>query len=777
MQLSRDQVNTILKNAPVGADKKQILDGLITRGYELEGVDTNAAKKALAPKQPVPVQPTPGFSQELTNRASKIGDIVSSVNKDTPVLKTSLDIANQIVGAPAAALYKSLPEGVQNVGNAVAENVIAKPIQKLTDFISESPTLQKFVMDNPDKAKQLEDIFGNVAAASELVGNATALSGVPKPISSTADNLTRLVGKTMKSAAKSTQGVLGTGLQRTGEKIQMSVIRPSVKDVSDGFKIENIEKYDVGGSLPETIAKTHTKMNELSNQLREKLAENPAARVDLNTILKETTDSLMSGKTKSFGDNQAIKRVIENLKEEIAQAAEDGVVDLVDATNIKRAAGTKGAWAYNRPEMDASAIEKVYTEFYDKMKTAIETNAPEGVKEINRQISELIPVNNAAMRRLPVAERNNAMSLTDTIGLTSAIFDPKALLIMGATIASKSGRVGNVLVKAGKAVKNAKLEGDINLNPDVKVPGALPGYVNIGGEVKDVSRLVDRANPYSGAAALLDDVDRKPMYKLADAIARKEAITKQMVQDADSVIEKINTAAGKQLINPNGTDLSKLKQITLLREADDVLTKKAIAGYDKAQAKLGAQKKSPISDDLVSEAKKYKSAEDFVKAKTNAYHGTDKVFEKFDLSKVGTTQKLDKYGMFFTSDKQTARNYSSLYPQKSKVNWTPQDKINAEKAIVMDAFIKDSDALTFSEVIDLYEKGKIKTKVKSEGFVRPSTYFDMNRDSIKEAMEVTGKDVFKITKEGETFYMVNNPDKMMSKSQLTEIWNKANNKN
>ena len=183
-----------------------------------------------------------------------------------------------------------------------------------------------------------------------------------------------------------------------------------------------------------------------------------------------------------------------------------------------------------------------------------------------------------------------------------------------------------------------------------------------------------------------------------------------------------------------------------------------------------------MSSDLSTEAKKYKSAEDFVKSKTNAYHGTDKVFDKFDLSKVGTTQKLDKYGMFFTSDKQTARNYSSLYPQKSKINWTPQDKINAEKAIVMDAFVKDSDALTFSEVMDLYEKGKIKTKVKSAGFVRPSTYFDMNRDAIKEAMDITGKDVFKITKEGETFYMVNNPDKMITKSQLEEIWKKANKK-
>lgn len=157
-----------------------------------------------------------------------------------------------------------------------------------------------------------------------------------------------------------------------------------------------------------------------------------------------------------------------------------------------------------------------------------------------------------------------------------------------------SNRSANIVKKTTKS--NALTSNISTTVPEtstsVKPKGNVqPGFVTIGGEVKDVTKFVDKTSPYSSAAALLDDVDRKPMYKLADAIAKKETITKEMVREADSVIEKINTAVGKQLINPNGTDLSKLKQITLLREADDALTKKAIAGYDKAQAKLGNKKK------------------------------------------------------------------------------------------------------------------------------------------------------------------------------------------
>jgi hypothetical protein len=254
-----------------------------------------------------------------------------------------------------------------------------------------------------------------------------------------------------KAVARGTATLAGKGLEATGQKIQQSVIRPSIKDVQDGFKIENVSKYDVGGSLPETIAKTHTKMNELSQQLAEKL-KGTDIKINLSETMQKTAERLASNKAASFGDNAALDRVLEQIADEATRVGGDAI-DLIQATNVKRGAGNKGAWAYNRPEPDASAIERAYTEFYNVIKGQIEAAAPPGVKEINKQLSELIPIQNAALRRLPVEQRNNVFSLTDSIGFLTAVFDPKALLLVGASKAARSGKVGNALVKAGQKLQ------------------------------------------------------------------------------------------------------------------------------------------------------------------------------------------------------------------------------------------------------------------------------------------------------------------------------------
>ena len=146
------------------------------------------------------------------------------------------------------------------------------------------------------------------------------------------------------------------------------------------------------------------------------------------------------------------------------QAGQRGVVGLLKATDIKRGAGTKGSWAYNRPEPDANAIEKVYTTFYNKLKIAIEKNAPQGVKEINKKMSDLIPISNAALRRLPVEQRNNIISLTDSIGLFSSMFDPRSLALIGANRLSKSGKFGQFLVNLAERTPKTGIGQRIFLN-------------------------------------------------------------------------------------------------------------------------------------------------------------------------------------------------------------------------------------------------------------------------------------------------------------------------
>lgn len=45
MEISKQQMQTILRNAPAGADKKKIVEGLLDKGFTLEGLDTTQARE------------------------------------------------------------------------------------------------------------------------------------------------------------------------------------------------------------------------------------------------------------------------------------------------------------------------------------------------------------------------------------------------------------------------------------------------------------------------------------------------------------------------------------------------------------------------------------------------------------------------------------------------------------------------------------------------------------------------------------------------------------
>lgn len=246
---------------------------------------------------------------------------------------------------------------------------------------------------------------------------------------------------------------------KTADKIQTSVIKPSQADIKDGFSIDTIKKYNLGGSLKQTFEKTDKTLDSLSKQLNSKL-ESSNASIDLNKVYENTAKKLLGAKLESFGSNAQMEGAIEKLRNEIvAVSGDNGIVSIPEAQLVKRASGHFGAWSYGVPTPEATASQKVYNTFYNELKTAIEQNSPEGVKQINQEISKLIPVMNALIRRIPVAERNNALSLTDIISLTGASLDPRALSISLLNLASKSGRVGSLLSKTpdiGKAVQKVE---------------------------------------------------------------------------------------------------------------------------------------------------------------------------------------------------------------------------------------------------------------------------------------------------------------------------------
>ena len=254
---------------------------------------------------------------------------------------------------------------------------------------------------------------------------------------------------------------IGKGMQTTGKKIMSSVMRPYIADVKDGFKMDYVFKHDLGGTLSEMLYKTSNKLNYMGAKLSGALKSSDDV-IDLNLVYKSTKTKLIgkSVKAKRFGEVGSINNVLKQLKNEITKTtSKAGKANLIDANFIKRGAGAKGAWVYGMVDKDARATAKVYTTFYQELKTAIEKAGPKNIQTINKTISELIPIQNAILRRIPVAERNNLLSLTDTLGLFATIFDPRALAATGVNSLLKSAKVGNWLYKAGTAFKQAQSQG------------------------------------------------------------------------------------------------------------------------------------------------------------------------------------------------------------------------------------------------------------------------------------------------------------------------------
>jgi hypothetical protein len=444
-----------------GVSSQEITNYLTSVGREKEALDYFGIKK---PQGLVDTLKT--GAKELVSDIKKRGDnVMSQANRNQSVGEDFLQLAGQTAGAAgdiisnvAKTTYKALPDSIEkpitDTAKDIGVGILQTPIgqEAVTALQGGMEMYNDFKTKNPRAAANIEAVLN--------IGSIIPVTKGAQVAGKTAVATTKLVGEGLdlgfdatKKATSATGDLLGKGLEKTGQKIQNSVIKPSTADISDGFKVENVNKYDLGGDLPTTITKGHVKMNELTQELQKKL-EGSTNAVNLNSVVEQTKSKLLSNKGKTFGDNQAIERVIESLQTEVSGVSgPNGLVDLVEATNVKRGAGSKGAWAYNRPEADATAIEKVYTQFYNELKNEIEKQAPEGVKEINKQLSEIIPIYTAAIRRLPVEQRNNALSITDNLGLFSAIFDPKALAVLGATKAAKSGKVGNALVKLGGKLK------------------------------------------------------------------------------------------------------------------------------------------------------------------------------------------------------------------------------------------------------------------------------------------------------------------------------------
>lgn len=289
---------------------------------------------------------------------------------------------------------------------------------------------------------------GADAAGAGAVGSAQtgSLSGGAKAAAATG---------AMSAAAP----VISGGLTKLGERVESALVKPTPADMRDGFNVQKVFQQNVGGSLAQTYDKVQQKLNAGSQALKIalKLPKAGQGQVDLVGALADAASTLKKDAASTFGQNAAIDGAVSKLLGEIQPslvnespaAQSSGVVGLQTAQHIKQAVGDMGAWLHDPSgrtvvDPESKALETVANTYYDKLKTAIEDQSSGPVKAINKNLSDLMSIRRAVIRRIPIEQRANVLNLGDLLSLSHGT--------LGLAVANRvlrSGQFANAAVKAG----------------------------------------------------------------------------------------------------------------------------------------------------------------------------------------------------------------------------------------------------------------------------------------------------------------------------------------
>lgn len=273
MQLTKDQVNTILKNAPVGVDKTKLLDGLVMKGYDLEGVDSNAVKQRLQPeKKPSLIQDYNADAKSaFDNAGNRISDagnkIVDTINDP------SLSVPDKIV--------KSGSEFFKGIGNFIGGGAIdiAKTLapQSVEDFVAGKTKDVADAVMNTDTVKSIATHYANLSpeekkGADNALGYASGLMellGV-KGSGGLATKLLEIAGNTAKKTAIVVADTAKSAVRAGNETLNdaSNFIKSSTKNLVNKFN--GGENSALKATLDtETVGKRMAKDSTFANTVKE----------------------------------------------------------------------------------------------------------------------------------------------------------------------------------------------------------------------------------------------------------------------------------------------------------------------------------------------------------------------------------------------------------------------------------------------------------------------------------------------------------------------------
>lgn len=713
--LTKEQVKGILMNAPKGSDPKAIIKGISDRGYQIEGL--NLPK----PKVQAPVQEDRGFlgnvKEDFKSRAERGGE--EAYRAQTGEINPAQG-ALRVAGQGAAFVGDVAGEAAMSLGKTLlpkrAEEAIGSGVQKIAESKPVQATMeayQGFKEKHPEAAKDLE-AFVNIASIIPVGEGARIGSKVAgKGLTATGEALER-------------SGIEAAESQKS--KFVRELVRPEqTKAVKEAQVARTTEKGV--GPFKRSVVEPTPKELRIESEISKipEVSESNTYQQNYNIIrdanVAEAVDLEKAVKANDFviPKREVISR-LQGAKSELAKSPV--LVGDAEKTADKLLAGAIDF--VNKNEGKGSGLLKARKE-YDKW---VLSQKP---KAFDAKAENAFTIANKEVRRVfndILDESAPDVGVKESLSRQSALYD--ALDV----IAPKAAK------EADTAVMRAFQKMAEKVGLKTKVVQQIAAVAGIGG--LGAAATFAPAAAGVGALTFLGYQGGKLLLK-----PQVRVYLGKLLKEAGGVLEAGDKAILEGLLDGELPDFKDQR------------------GFVKNPFSTGEIPKE--LDSLAKEARKYKSAEEFVKARgTKFVHETNAPdIESFDITKAGenTGDSWLGRGVYFQQD--GTFKLERYGKNKVEAYLSPEAKIFEIKNTPTGKW-RDNFVETVSKKFPTLEQETLKDGRSLKNVLSRDFLMNKTPEQVKEYIG----DYDGLIQDGEL--VVYNPDVIKTKSQLIDIWKKAN---
>jgi hypothetical protein len=617
--------------------------------------------------------------------------------------------------------------------------------------------------------------------------------------------------ETGKFAKKFIGGVTEPLRENMASRVVNSLVKPLLKDFSYGKNpgLGIAKAGIVGKSLDELAQNITIARSKIGQQIGNLLDSIPSqVKLNLEPALKYVEDAMNSAVKQNNTTllnrlNEVKTAITSNLERESTELGEKIVstgkknlssLTAKEAAKIKTEIGDLTKWTGNLS--DDQLINKALKQVYGNVRY----NIQQAVNKVNPQMGRQLETLSEDYANLTSAEiatkyRDKLMQRQDLISLKGHLFGIGGALVTaistgGAAIpAILMGVSGSVLDKilsspqvktkfARWLMMSSKEEVNTIFN---KIPTLKASFERIfGGNIDDLKNMKAGLSIEDVSKKISQNIDQKDV-KLMTEFIDNVRLAKGKSKDLD--IEIMGRKLAEDMgLNPDVT-AAKLADIfdKILQQPESKIFQNMAPGFEVRKIRdFKTPAVGKTADNLLEEAKKYKSAEEFVKAQPVYYHQSqskkefsdflqkgDKGYKKADYSQAGE-------GIYFSNNKELVKSkYGEGGGVMIEANINPKNLLDLGE---YDAMYFNGKKVNYGEiVVDNFKRFQQGLPELPE----PDIILTGITKKAKNWLQKNGYDAVK-GMEGEIHggneLVVLDKNIIKTKSQLTDIWNKAHKK-